>query len=287
MIDWSANSSPKKGKDSIWIAAADSNGRVEALGNPPTRHEATALLIAELSNTAGRTLVGCDFSFGYPSGFITALIDERAANWRDLWLWVRDRIHDDERNRNNRFAVAAEMNDLCERSVSSRPLWGYPGAQALGGVSRYRPDSYAPFDEFRLTEQRVRSEGHRPFSSWQLAYPGSVGSQMLMGMAWIEGLRRIGDLDERVRIWPFETGVGESSLEGTSGEVVFAEVWPSMFEIDRGRHEILDAAQVMTVVERVAQADADLSLRKWASPQLSNEERAVVLREEGWTLGVL
>jgi len=287
MIDWSANSSPKKGKDSIWIAVADSDGRVEVLGNPPTRHEATALLIAELSNTAGRTLVGCDFSFGYPSGFITALLDERVADWHDLWLWLHDRIHDDETNRNNRFAVAAEMNDLCERSVSSRPLWGYPGAQALGGVSRYRPDSYAPFDEFRLTEQRVRSEGHRPFSSWQLAYPGSVGSQMLMGIAWIECLRRIGDLDKRVRIWPFETGVGESSLEGTSGEVVFAEVWPSMFEIDRGRHEILDAAQVMTVVERVAQADADLSLRKWASPQLSDDERAVVLREEGWTLGVL
>ncbi len=287
MVDWSANSSPKKGKDSIWVAVADRDGQIEILSNPSTRHEATTLLIAELSNTADRTLVGCDFSFGYPSGFITALIDERDVVWSDLWLWMRDRIHDDETNRNNRFTVAAEMNDLCERSVSSRPLWGYPGAQAHEGVSRYRPESYAPFDEFRVTEQRVRSEGHRPFSSWQLAYPGSVGSQMLMGMAWLENLRTDAELSRRIKIWPFETGIGESSLDGKPGEVVIAEVWPSMFEVDRSRHEVLDAAQVITVVERVARADADHSLRKWVNPRLSDEERAIVLREEGWTLGVL
>ena len=35
----------------------------------------------------------------------------------------------------------------------------------------------------------VRAEGHRPFSSPQLAYPGSVGSQMLMGIAWLERVR--------------------------------------------------------------------------------------------------
>jgi precorrin-8X/cobalt-precorrin-8 methylmutase len=286
MIDWSANSVPKRGKDSIWVAIADRHGRIEMLSNPRTRHETASMVLEILRDSLDRTFVGCDFSFGYPSGLVPAIVGAPAATWRDLWLWVSDRIQDDERNRNNRFVVAAEMNDLCERSGNSRPLWGYPGSHAREGVSRYRPESYAPFDEFRLTEQRVRSDGHRPFSSWQLAYPGSVGSQMLMGMAWIEGLRASGELGERVRIWPFETGIGEGSLDAKPGEIVFAEVWPSMFDIDRGRHEILDAAQVMTVVEHVARADVDHSLRAWANPSLSDEERLVVLREEGWTLGV-
>lgn len=286
MIDWSANSVPKRGKDSIWVAITDRHGRVEMLSNPRTRRETASLLVEILNDSLDRTFVGCDFSFGYPAGFAPAIIGSPAATWRDLWLWVSDRIQDDDKNRNNRFSVAAEMNDRCEQLVDARPLWGHPGSHACEGVSRYRPESYAPFDEFRLTEQRVRSDGHRPFSSWQLAYPGSVGSQMLMGMAWIESLRASGELGERVKIWPFETGIGQGSLDAKSGEIVFAEVWPSMFNIDRDRHEILDAAQVITVVEQLAQADVDHSLRTWANPDLSDEERLLVLREEGWTLGV-
>jgi precorrin-8X/cobalt-precorrin-8 methylmutase len=286
MVDWSANSSPKQGKDSIWVAIADRNGHIETVMNPRTRHETTELLLSVLKDPEERTFVGCDFSFGYPSGFISAVLNEPGAIWRDLWLWVGNRIHDGVNNRNNRFAVAAEMNDRCECAVNVRPFWGFPGAHSYEGVSRYRPDSYAPFDEFRITEQRIRSQGHRPFSSWQLAYPGSVGSQMLMGMAWIEGLRSIGGLGDRVKVWPFESGVGEASLDVDAGEIVFAEVWPSMFDIDRDRHDVLDAAQVMTVVEYVARADADLSLREWANPQLSDHEYSLVLLEEGWTLGV-
>lgn len=287
MIDWSANSSPKRGKDSIWVAIANRDGEIEMLSNPSTRHDTATLMSDVLSNSSERTFVGCDFSFGYPSGFVAAMIDEPTATWRDVWLWVRDRIEDDTNNRNNRFSVAAEMNDRCERVADVRPFWGYPGSRSHEGVPRHRPESYAPFDEFRITERRVRSAGHRPFSSWQLAYPGSVGSQMMMGMAWIERLRSIGGLGERIKVWPFDTGVGEASLEVNVGEILFAEVWPSMFDIDRSRHEIFDAAQVMAVAEQVARADADHSLRDWTNPQLSDQERSLVLLEEGWTLGVL
>ncbi|MEC6987224.1 MAG: hypothetical protein VXW98_00200 [Actinomycetota bacterium] len=60
-----------------------------------------------------------------------------------------------------------------------------------------------------------------------------------------------------------------------------------MFEIDRECHEILDAAQVMTVVRLMGRADRDGSIHKWSNPTLSARERSLVLEEEGWTLGVL
>ena len=287
MIDWSAQSSPKQGKDSIWMAVADCDGQVEEVHNPRTRHGATELLVELLSDLSERVLVGCDFSFGYPSGFVDALLGESASSWRDVWSWVGTRVLDAADNRNNRFEVASEMNDRCECAVKVRPFWGYPGAHLHQGVSRYRPDSYSPFDEFRITEHRIRAKGHRPFSSWQLAYPGSVGSQMLMGMAWVERMRAIDEIGNRLKVWPFETGLGKHSLDGGPSDIVIAEVWPSMFDIDRDRHDVLDAAQVITVVEKLARADADLSLRDWASPSLSEAEQLSVLREEGWTLGVL
>lgn len=287
MIDWSAQSSPKLGKDSIWMAVADCDGQIEEVHNPRTRHCATELLVELLSDLSERVLVGCDFSFGYPTGFADALVGESGSTWRDVWSWVGARVTDAADNQNNRFDVASEMNDRCESTVKVRPFWGHPGSNLHQGVSRYRPDTYAPFEEFRITEHRIRVEGHRPFSSWQLAYPGSVGSQMLIGMAWIERLRALGQIGDRLKVWPFETGLGERSLEGGAGDIVIAEVWPSMFDIDRDRHDILDAAQVITVVENLARADADFSLRHWASPSVSEAERRSVLREEGWTLGVM
>jgi hypothetical protein len=60
-----------------------------------------------------------------------------------------------------------------------------------------------------------------------------------------------------------------------------------MFEIDRECHDILDAAQVMTVVQLMGRADRDGSICKWSNPTLSARERSLVLQEEGWTLGVL
>ena len=287
MIDWSANSSPKQGKDSIWVAVADRGGEVVFVHNPRTREEMASVLREILTDRFERVLVGCDFSFGYPAGLADVIADNPDASWRDVWSWVGAHILDEPNNRNNRFDVAAELNDRCDRLVDVRPFWGYPGASSASGVSRYRPESYAPFDEFRVGEHRLRADGLRPFSSWQLAYPGSVGSQMLMGIAWLERVRVSTEFGERIVIWPFETGLGETSLQGEPGDVVFAEVWPSMFEIDRECHDVLDAAQVMTVVQLMGRADRDGSIHKWSNPTLSARQRSLVLREEGWTLGVL
>ena len=59
-----------------------------------------------------------------------------------------------------------------------------------------------------------------------------------------------------------------------------------MFDVDRARHDVVDAAQVLTVVDLLADADARGTLADWFAPELTEQERTQVLTEEGWTLGV-
>lgn len=70
MVDWSAASVPRTGRDSIWVCWHGADG--ESLENPSTRHAAKALLAGRLAAAAARgerVLVGFDFPFGYPTGF--------------------------------------------------------------------------------------------------------------------------------------------------------------------------------------------------------------------------
>ena len=280
MVDWSANSTPKRGRDSIWLADSSTD---EAL-NPSTRTAAMDLIRSIIDDTAsGRLLIGFDFSFGYPAGFASALTERAGAGWSDVWAWMADAVSDDDRNRNDRLDIAAVVN----QRLGSGPFWGYPGPARMDALPRTRPAGYAPFDEFRIAEHRVRAAGHRPFSSWQLAYPGSVGSQMMLGMRCLELLRRDARIGSRLRVWPFETGLGVDSAIIEPGQVMFAEIWPSMFPIDGERHPIRDAAQVLTMVDHITGLDAAGELVAWFDPTLSDDERRVVLAEEGWTLGVM
>lgn len=287
MIDWSANSTPKRGRDSIWWAEGSPTTGPGAPANPSTRTEAIGSLIEVFEHHPDeRILVGFDFSFGYPHGFAAALTGDRHAEWSAVWRWLADAVSDDHRNRNDRFEVAARLNAHLRATVGTAPFWGHPGATAIDDLARTKPESYAPFDEFRITEHRVRAAGHRPFSAWQLAYAGSVGSQILMGLRALEHLRRRPTLADRVRIWPFETGVGSESGRIVPGEILVAEIWPSMFPLDGSRHDVRDAAQVLTLVDRILDADGSGEIDGWFDPLLDDEERHRVLTQEGWTLGV-
>jgi precorrin-8X/cobalt-precorrin-8 methylmutase len=287
MVDWSANSSPKRGRDSIWIASGTPPHGVESIVNCPTRSSAVAMVAdVATAHPTERILVGFDFSFGYPAGFAPALIGEPHAAWSDVWRWFADHVRDDNRNRNDRFDVAAQINAHLLSSVGSAPFWGYPGRPRSDALPRTRSTSHGPFDTFRLCEHRVRNRGHRPFSAWQLAYAGSVGSQIMMGLRSLEGLRRDPHLGDRVRIWPFETGLGPTSIRVEPGEILIAEIWPSLFPLDSHEHPVRDAAQVMTLVDRFLDADRNGMIASWADPDLSEPERQIVQTEEGWTLGV-
>jgi precorrin-8X/cobalt-precorrin-8 methylmutase len=304
MVDWSAASSPRLGRDSIWIAQRTPDNRATAPVNISTRAAAMAAL-TDLVMTTGdeRVLIGFDFTFGYPTGTADLITGgELGATWANVWRWMAEHITDDENNRNDRFDVAAQLNADIESRTGIAPFWGYPGRERSDALSRTRPAIWGGDDaadhhraaalgfgarEYRIAEARVRARGHRPFPAWQLAYPGSVGSQMMLGMHHLERWRHAARLDGRVTVWPFDTGVGVGSGAIDPGTVLVAEVWPSMFDVDRARHDIVDAAQVLTVVDALADADASGTLADWFAPDLTDQERTQVLTDEGWTLGVM
>jgi precorrin-8X/cobalt-precorrin-8 methylmutase len=287
MVDWSANSSPKRGRDSIWIAVGSPAQGVEHLVNPPTRSAAMAWLVDLLGTTRHeRVLVGFDFSFGYPAGFAAALTGRSEADWADVWRWMAQHLTDDDQNRNNRLDAMAQVNAQLQAAVGTAPFWGYPGRARNDALGRTKPPSYAPFDQFRLTEHRVRTRGYRPFSAWQLAYNGSVGSQMLLGLRSLQGLRTHALLAGRTRVWPFETGLGAASIELAPGQVLVAEIWPSLIQFDSTAHPVRDAAQVLSMVRHLITLDAEGALTPWFDPALSGRELVTVLGEEGWTAGV-
>ena len=107
-------------------------------------------------------------------------------------------------NRNNRFAVAAELN----RRVSGGafPFWGCP--------VRMRDEFLGPSTtrgtcDDGLAEQRLIDRwmvGAQP--CWKLACTGSVGGQALTGIPVVRALRDDPRWADRARIWPFETGLG-------------------------------------------------------------------------------
>ena len=118
---------------------------------------------------------------------------------------------------------------------------------------------------------------------WKLAYTGSVGSQMLLGVAALERLRR---RHEAVAIWPFETGFADD----LSKPVLVTEIYPSakLFDFKRllGEAQVADEAQIMAVSGFCARADAKGAFEHLLVPQgLTEEQHRDVLDEEGWILG--
>src|SRR5262245_51982563 len=111
MVDWSGASVPTVGRDSIWSCLIRGNGRPRVV-NHATRHAATAAIRAIMvdSVAGGRRLIaGFDFSFGYPVG-LAARLGLKGKPWRAVWDLLAREIVDNPDNANNRFAVAAALN---------------------------------------------------------------------------------------------------------------------------------------------------------------------------------
>lgn len=302
MVDWSAAAHAQTGADSIWIAAVErsEDGSLGPLrlSNPPLRRAAIAELADMLSDLVARNrtaLVGFDFAFGYPAGFARQLCPERP-DWRGVWRTIAGRISDDDANANNRFAVAGEFN----ARISGRafPFWGCPPGDAKPTLSARRPLGFAAngsdgddagiatgLREFRWTDRAA--SGPQPV--WKLAYPGSVGSQTLLGIAHLEALRRHPWLDGKARIWPFETGLKPMIRPAEDDwRLLFAEIYPSMLPVETRPGEVKDAAQVRTVVSHFAKLDQQGRLAVlFAGPSdLSAEQRQAIETEEAWILGI-
>ena len=280
IVDWSANAASKRGADSIWSYELDSASRPSPPINHPTRRSARDHLVDRLRVHAGRrVLIGFDFAFGYPAGFAARAGLGGDPPWWATWSHLSDTVDDDERNRNNRWTVAAALN----ARLGAPQFWGVPAARQTEWLTTTKPLMRLP--EQRATERTIRSANNtRPFSVWQLLGAGAVGSQTLTGIPVLHHLRTRPDLADRVRVWPFETGFTDTPCSGEPGAVILAEVWPSAVACTHLREPTKDACQVRALAEHFAAADAVGALASAFAPVIADADRASALAEEGWVL---
>ena len=285
MVDWSANSSPKFGADSLWYCLLEpTEGRLVTV-NPGTRElafEDVRRYLRDLVERRRRTLVGFDFPYGYPAGTSESLGLTQGAAWRSMWDTLRDLVEDGANNRNNRFAVATELNGAM--TTGPAPFWGCPPGQAGPFLGPTRPKPWPPeIPELRLADRAVTG----PKSVWQLYGAGSVGSQALTGIPRLAVLRDDPDLAAVSQVWPFETGVGAADLAPPDTPmVVHAEIYPSLV-VPSPFEDIKDAAQVRALAEQFAHLDDAAELAPlFDLSALPAESQARVVAEEGWILGV-
>ena len=290
IVDWSARSKPspaKRTRDAIWWAAARiDGGGVSVLEPEYARARDCALrrlarLIAGELDSGRRVMVGFDFPFGYPEGVAAHLTGKACA--LTLWDWLAARVKDQPDNTNKRYDVAAEINAAYP---GCGPCWGRPGKWPFPTI---------PVKESERTE-RGRHPPERRIADrcakgsktvWQLAYAGSVGSQVLLGLPALKRLMEAPCIAGRAAVWPFQTGLRTPEVPA-----VITEVYPSLLREQVGEcrreREILDCAQVRVNAEAFARLDADGGLAplfdgaSWLTPV----QRGVIETEEAWILGV-
>lgn len=268
VADWSAakRAPARPSKDAIWLGITRS-GVSEDPVYCRTRQEAEAWIVALITQetAAGRRLlVTFDFPFGYPVGFVRHVTgsDDPFA----LWAWFADRIEDRPDGANNRFDVAETLNAMFE---GPGPFWGKLDRDKWPGVP-YRKEGIA-FDV--VAEKRACDRVARASSScFQLAFPPTVGGQVMMGLPMLSRLRKL----DGVRVWPFE--------DWQQAPVVLAEIWPGVIEpavkaalATQGPDAIRDREQVRLLAMALSRLPVDDLYRVMA-------EVPAAAREEAWIL---
>ncbi|MDP7377753.1 MAG: hypothetical protein QF516_06615 [Pirellulaceae bacterium] len=299
-IDWSANSRPKRGKDSIWIAegswASDKvlshrqkdDFVLNQTINVSTRGEATEGLHERLSSHLAegqRTLICFDFSYGFPSG---PFRDSIGKNFNAIGDRLTALISDNALNENNRFEVASQLNKEIGRATQHSPFWGRPSTvndKVSFNLPQKKPAFWSQTDpqEYRIVERRMRASGKRVFSAWQLLGHGSVGSQMLVGIPHLNSLRNSESLHAHSKIWPFDTGWTNEFDSAT--KIVHAEFWPGILPTSPSTHSIRDAAQVENAVHWASRLDERGQLAPLFDPMSQEDPDRNEARDEGWILG--
>jgi len=269
VVDWSAGkrAPARPSKDAIWIGV-NRAGVEQAPLYCRSRQEAEdhlRALIAQEVAAGRRLLLGFDFPFGYPKGFARKVVGNKGT--LALWDWFESQISDDASGDNNRYEVAERLNALFS---GPGPFWGKSHRDRWPGVP-YRKQGVR-FDE--IVERRVTDiVANAASSCFQMAFPPTVGGQVMMGLPVLARLRRACG----ARAWP---------LEDTSGAaVVLAEIWPGVVEQAvrgamqaRGADAIRDREQVRLLANALAQLPPD----RLAADMADLPDEA---GEEAWILG--
>ena len=250
-----------------------------------TRRDAVERLAAFISrelDAGRRILAGFDFPFGYPAGVAERLTGRTSAF--AVWDWLAERIEDGPDNANNRYEVAYTINGFWK---GVGPFWGRPRQWSqFAAIPTTEKERTCRPRERRIAD--LRAIGAK--TVWQLAYSGSVGSQVLVGLPALK--RLLGDprIGGRGAVWPFDTGLRAPDSRRTP--LVLAEIYPSLLRKQVGEcredGEILDRAQVRVN----AAAFARLDRRDGLAPvfegacDLNPDERRAIVEEEAWILGL-
>lgn len=265
IVDWSAGkrAPARPTKDAIWIGVTRNGEDLEPVYFR-SRIEAEVWLnefIEAEAKSGLRVLIGFDFPFGYPRGFVRHVTgsDDPLA----FWDWLEARITDSEAGENNRFDVASEINCLFD---GQGPFWGKPSETGWPDVPyRKAGISYDICAERRACDLVAKASS----SCFQLFFNPTVGSQALMGLPMLARLRRRAG----VAVWPFQ--------DWSDAQTVLVEIWPGLIELavkEVQGNEIRDAAQVRLLARALAGLSPD-------ALQMMLEDIGPEARDEAWILG--
>lgn len=289
-----------------------------------TRHEAIkhiAKFLAGEARARKRVLVGFDFAFGYPAGFAQTIeaTTRREPSARGMRQWLYDKMLPDKKLldgeqpvvENNHFCVASCLNEAVKvysnriGRTSSKPeqLWEeimdgpfWDGNNELRTVKKGDPhDPYGQergkdwppfgFQRRRRTDELAKS---RPV--WQLTGSGSVGSQVLLGLPWLQHLYNRLLMDglnpKNCGIWPFDHG-DFFAKEPTKPRIVIAEIYPSLITKGIGdmipdRSQVVESARAFELLDTRSLLKDLFDLDSILVPSATKD---AVTSEEGWILG--
>lgn len=174
----------------------------------------------------GHWLVAFDFPMGIPFGVCDF------QDWRALWQTVSAGLEDEHNNQNNRWELAAFLNQQHQAR-----FWGVP--QDRPHLSPKRGHEAGDW-EWRGGDLRGAQ------SAWKLLGVGSVGSQMLTGIAHLERWRQQDPAS--FAVWPFES---------PDARIVVSETWPS--------HSVFASAQQSVRDRRPAAVRDEIQTRGTAA----------------------
>jgi hypothetical protein len=229
-------------------------------------------------------LVGFDFAFGYPAGFVRALgLTPTRGAWKALHEFFASNVKDSPRNSHNRDAFADECN---RRIGAPGPFWGCTPGAATRTLTRQRI-GFFQFPHHALEEWRAADIAARrrvkTQSVWKLNCGVSVGGQTILGIKYLDELARAVEGHR----WPFD-GWTTPAVPA----IWFAEIFPSLVPCPEWADEYKkrrDRTQVQSCIRHAAERDAAGKLKEdFARPgTLDSETLARVEGEEGWILWVL